>query len=104
MFETVVLNIGGHYNQYDGIFVAPKKGVYIFSWTVSIGGAKYVVSKLVVEDKIISTAGNTDNTGGHNSASMTALCKKEKDEHAFIRTVYHGSTHNFYSKPNYPQT
>ncbi|CAG2222253.1 unnamed protein product [Mytilus edulis] len=78
VFETVILNIGGHYDQYDGIFVASRKGVYMFSWTVSIQSSKYVVTELVVEDKIISTAGNTDNNGGHHSASMTSLCRMEK--------------------------
>ncbi|CAC5374603.1 unnamed protein product [Mytilus coruscus] len=104
VFETVILNIGGHYNQYDGIFVAPRKGVYMFSWTVSIQSSKYVVTELVVEDKIISTTGNTDTAGGLHSASMTSLCNMEKNEHAFIRTANHGGTNHFISKPIYPQT
>ncbi|CAC5374604.1 unnamed protein product [Mytilus coruscus] len=104
VFETVILNIGGHYDQYDGIFVAPRKGVYMFSWTVSIGISKYVVTELVVEDKIISGTGNTDTNGGHHSASMTALCRMDKDEHAFIRTASYSSANVFYSYPNYPQT
>ncbi|CAG2237955.1 unnamed protein product [Mytilus edulis] len=67
----------------------------MFSRTVSIDSSDYVVTELVVEDKIISTAGNTDIAGGHHSASMTALCKMDKNEHAFIRTANHGGTHYF---------
>jgi hypothetical protein len=33
VFERVVMNIGGHYNNIDGIFVAPKTGIYLFAWT-----------------------------------------------------------------------
>lgn len=104
VFETVILNIGHHYDQYDGIFVAPRKGVYMFSWTVSIGSGNYVVAELVVEEKIIAGSGNTDNNGGHHSASMTALCRMDKDDHAFIRTSSYSSANVFYSNPNYPQT
>jgi hypothetical protein len=35
VFETVIVNEGEHYDPYDGVFVAPQKGVYLFSWTVS---------------------------------------------------------------------
>jgi hypothetical protein len=33
VFETVIVNEGEHYDTYDGVFVAPHKGVYLFSWT-----------------------------------------------------------------------
>jgi hypothetical protein len=48
----VIVNEGEHYDPYDGVFVAPQKGVYLFSWTVSGGGAKYIVTELVVERNI----------------------------------------------------
>ena len=47
VFETVTVNDGEHYDPYDGVFVAPRKGVYLFSWTVSGGGTKYIVTELV---------------------------------------------------------
>jgi hypothetical protein len=31
VFETVIVNEGEHYDPYDGVFVAPQKGVYLFS-------------------------------------------------------------------------
>jgi hypothetical protein len=57
-FETVIVNEGEHYDPYDGVFVAPQKGVYLFSWTVSGGGTKYIVTELVVEQTTISYAVN----------------------------------------------
>jgi hypothetical protein len=33
VFETVIVNEGEHYDPYDGVFVAPQKGVYLFSLT-----------------------------------------------------------------------
>ena len=58
VFETLIVNEGEHYDPYDGVFVAPQKGVYLFSWTVSGGGTKYIVTELVVEQTTISYAVN----------------------------------------------
>ena len=73
VFETVIVNEGEHYDPYDGVFVAPHKGVYLFSWTMSGYTSNYIVTELVVEQNTISSAGE-NNGGGHPSGSMTALC------------------------------
>ena len=49
IFETMIVNEGEHYDPYDGVFVAPQKGVYFFSWTVSGINGNYIVAELVVE-------------------------------------------------------
>ena len=103
VFETVIVNEGEHYDPYDGVFVAPQKGVYLFSWTVSGTGTKYIVTELVVEQNTISSVGE-HNGGGHPSGSMTALCKMEKGDHALIRTTGLTSEHHIYSHDNYPQS
>jgi hypothetical protein len=63
----------------------------------------YIVAELVVEQNTISSAGE-QNTGGYPSGSMTALCKMEKGDHAWIRTTGVSSGHHLYSKDNYPQS
>jgi len=103
VFEAVIVNEGEHYDPYDGVFVAPQKGVYLFSWTVSGIGTKYIVTELVVEQNTISSAGE-QNGGGHPSGSMTALCKMEKGDHAWIRTTGISSGQQLYSFDNYPQS
>jgi hypothetical protein len=104
VFETVIVNEGERYDPYDGVCVAPQKGVYLFSWTVSGVSAKYIVTELVVEQNTISSAGEQNVGGGHPSGSMTALCKMEKGDHAWIRTTGVSSEHNIYSIDNYPQS
>jgi hypothetical protein len=104
VFETVIVNEGEHYDPYDGVFVAPQKGVYLFSWTVSGIGGHYIVTELVVEQNTISSAGELNVGGGHPSGSMTALCKMEKGDHAWIRTTGVSSGHRLYSLDNYPQS
>lgn len=55
MFDTIILNIGEHYDKYDGVFVAPRKGIYLFAWTVSIYSDNYAVTELVVEGIVYLT-------------------------------------------------
>jgi hypothetical protein len=104
VFEIVIVYEGEHYDSYDGVFVAPQKGVYLFSWTVSGGGTKFIVTELVVEQTTISSAGELNSGGGHPSGSMTALCKMEKGDHAWIRTTGVSSDHYLHSTDNYPQS
>ena len=104
VFETVIVNEGEHYDAYDGVFVAPQKGVYLFSWTVSGYTTNFIVTELVVEQNIISSAGEKNGGGDYPSGSMTALCKMEQGDHAWIRTTGVSTGHQLYSADNYPQS
>ncbi|XP_063425644.1 cerebellin-4-like [Mytilus trossulus] len=104
VFESVMLNIGSNYNSNDGVFVAPRKGVYLFSWTVSSTASKYILTQLVVQNRIISNAGETDTDPFYHSASMTALCRMQKDDHAFIRTTAYGGENAIYSYDQRPRS
>lgn len=105
VFETVILNEGGFYNKYEGVFVAPRKGMYLFSWTVSGSGiGKYTVTELVIENQVISSAGDYRGGRGFSSGSMTALYEMRKGDHAWIRSTGISATHNLYSHDNNPQS
>jgi hypothetical protein len=97
VLERVVMNIGGHYNNIDGIFVAPKTGIYLFAWTVCTNGANYVLTELMVDNTMISRAGEYEATGNFHCGSMTAVCRMDKDKHAWIRTTAYGSKHYLYT-------
>jgi len=97
VFERVVMNIGGHYNNIDGIFVAPKTGIYLFAWTVCTHSANYVMTELMVDNTMISRAGEHEASGHYDCGSMTAVCRMNKDKHAWIRTTAYGSKNYFYT-------
>ena len=81
--ERVVKNIGGHYKNVDGIFVAPKKGMYLFAWTVCTYIANYVMTELMADNTMISSAGEQEGSGTYcNCGSITAVCRMDKDKHA----------------------
>jgi hypothetical protein len=99
VFERVIMNIGGHYNNVDGIFVAPKTGIYLFAWTVCTYAANYVMTELMVDITMISRAGEQEASGHVHCGSMTAVCRMDKDKHAWIRTTAYGSKNVFYTYP-----
>ena len=100
----MIVNEGEHYDPYDGVFVAPQKGVYLFSWTVSGYSTKFIVAELVVEQNTISSAGEHNGGGGYPSGLMTALCNMEQGDHAWVRTTGVSSEHHINSADNYPQS
>ncbi|CAG2199968.1 unnamed protein product [Mytilus edulis] len=105
VFETVIINEGGHYNNNDGIFVAPRDGIYMFSWTVSTVNAAYIYTELVVEENVISSTGDREvDSGSYTSASMTAFCRMNKDEHAWIRTTSWNTENYIYSRYPFSRT
>ncbi|CAC5364498.1 unnamed protein product [Mytilus coruscus] len=88
VFETVIINEGDHYNNNDGVFVAPLTGIYMFSWTVSTADANYIITDLVVEENVISSTGEREvDSGSYTSASMTAFCRMRKDDHAWLEQL-----------------
>ena len=102
VFERVVMNIGGHYNNIDGIFVAPKTGIYLFAWTVCTGTTNYAMTELMVDNTMISRAG--EKGGNYHCGSMMAVCRMDKDKHAWIRTTAFGSKNYFYTYSEGPQS
>ena len=104
VFERIVMNIGGHYNNIDGIFVAPKTGIYLFAWTVCTDGASYAMTELMVDNTMISRAGEHEASNTLHCGSMTAICRMDKDKHAWIRTTGYGTKHYFYTHKEGPQS
>lgn len=105
VFETVIINEGGHYNNNDGIFVAPRDGIYMFSWTVSTVNSADILTELVVEENVISSTGEREvDSGSYTSASMTAFCRMNKDDHAWIRTTGWSTDNFIHSKDTYART
>ncbi|CAG2214462.1 unnamed protein product [Mytilus edulis] len=96
IYEKTIINTGGHYNTFDGVFVAPKSGTYFFSWTSCTNGANYAFTELMVENQLIAKAGVYEHAGSYHCGSMSSLCKMSKEDHAWIRTTPYGAKNYFY--------
>ena len=52
-FDSIVTNVGSHYNQHSGMFTAPEQGVYVFSWNLYCTPGGYFYSQLVVNSNVV---------------------------------------------------
>jgi hypothetical protein len=53
---------------------------------------------------MISRAGEKEASASYNCGSMTAVCRMDKDKHAWIRTTAYGSKNSFYTNKEGPQS
>ncbi|XP_049923782.1 complement C1q-like protein 2 [Epinephelus moara] len=71
VFRTVITNIGNGYNQFTGIFAAPVKGVYYFTFYHHAGGSHIVSLNLIKNNNpVVQTfdhrsSGDTADNGGN---------------------------------------
>lgn len=85
-FDTVVTNVGNAYHPHMGTFIAPKSGLYVFTWTIRMYGRTYHTTELVVNNNIVNMlyfnpAGNID-----GSVSSTAVVYVNQGDDVLIRT------------------
>eukprot|EP00105_Crassostrea_gigas_P000740 XP_011412662.1 PREDICTED: uncharacterized protein LOC105317650 [Crassostrea gigas] len=48
IFDTVQLNDGHGYSKHDGVFIAPRAGVYVFHWTIQVDIHAWASIEIVV--------------------------------------------------------
>ena len=85
-FDKVITNIGNAYHSHSGTFIAPRSGVYVFIWTIRLGGNNYHVTELLHDNNVINSiylnpASNIDGT-----VTGTAVVRVNQGEDVLIRT------------------
>eukprot|EP00105_Crassostrea_gigas_P018477 XP_011436618.2 PREDICTED: uncharacterized protein LOC105334760 isoform X2 [Crassostrea gigas] len=102
-FDTIITNIGHHYNKHTGAFTAPQHGVYVFTWNLYCSAGGYIYSQLVVNSNVVG-AMHTSAEGASNIRSHTGIVVVEVNQGdvVFVRThptdIYSGM---LYSHPDY---
>ncbi|XP_034312988.2 uncharacterized protein [Magallana gigas] len=98
-FDTIVTNIGNHYNKHTGAFTAPQHGVYVFTWNLYCNKGGYIHSQLVVNSNVVgamftSVGGAT----GVRSNTGIVVVEVNQGDVVFVRThPTHGHIGNLYS-------
>ena len=102
-FDTIVTNIGSHYNRHSGMFIAPEQGVYVFSWKLYCTAGGYFYSQLVVNSNVVG-AMYTSDQGANNIRTTTGVVVVQVNagDVAYVRT-HPTNTHlyNLYSDPDW---
>lgn len=78
-FDTIVTNIGNHYNKHSGIFTAPQHGVYVFTWNIYCNTGGYIFSQLVVNSNVVG-AMFSSGEGASNIRTPTGIVVVEVNQ------------------------
>ena len=102
-FDTIVTNIGSHYNRHSGMFTAPEQGVFVFSWNLYCHSGGYIFSQLVVNSNVVGamfTSGEGAN--GIRSTTEVVVVQVNAGDVLYVRTHPTKSpSGNLYSHPDY---
>lgn len=90
-FDTATTNVGNAYHPHSGTFIAPRSGLYVFTWTIRLYMDYYHTTELLVNNNVVnwiyfSPASNID-----GSVSSTAVVQVNQGDDVLIRT---GSSHH----------
>ncbi|XP_078320162.1 uncharacterized protein LOC111100440 [Crassostrea virginica] len=86
-FDSIVSNVGSHYNQHSGVFTAPEQGVYVFSWNLycTVGG--YIHSQLVVNSNVVGAMyTSAQGAGSIRSTTCIIVVQVNAGDVVYVRT------------------
>lgn len=88
VFGRMILNSGSAYDANTGIFTAPKKGTYVFTWTMLSAQGKHFHTTVVLNGMVMGYNFVDGRTGNSHNASGTssAIIKMKKNDKVWIRT------------------
>ncbi|XP_062598318.1 complement C1q-like protein 4 [Saccostrea cucullata] len=87
VYDVSHINRGNGYNKNDGIFIAPVSGVYVFHFSVCIGGSAYASFEILVNGEVIGAVNEESHTGmGYREGSNLVVTFANSGDHVFIRT------------------
>lgn len=90
-FDTVITNVGNAYHPQSGTFIAPRTGLYVFTWTIRLWGSSYHTSELLVDNNIVNTIYLDPNNHIDGSVTGTAVVLVNQGDDVLVRT---GSENN----------
>ena len=100
IYDYVVTNYGNGYNKYTGAFIAPRSGVYVFTWTTFANPGSYLPIELIVNNYrygIISADGNAL----YNGVTGVAVVHLNQYDAVLVRSDSHTAPHgNIFSDQN----
>lgn len=85
-FDTVITNVGNAYHPHMGTFIAPKYGLYVFTWTIRLYGQTYHTTELVVNNNIVNALYFNPNGQIDGVVSSTTVVNVNQGDDVLIRT------------------
>ncbi|KAJ8377326.1 hypothetical protein AAFF_G00261750 [Aldrovandia affinis] len=97
VYTKVFTNIGNHYNQATGIFTAPRRGVYFFTFSNYATGSPNLGSRLYKNGVMIASAAIWQPLLAEDQSSNAVALLLEVGDPVYIRLP---SAHQVHGSPN----
>lgn len=87
VFDKAVTNVGNAYHPHSGTFIAPRSGLYVFTWTIRQDGTNHHITELLVDNNIVNVI--YMNPGGNvmsGSVTGTVVMHVNQGDDVLVRT------------------
>ncbi|XP_060074569.1 uncharacterized protein LOC132554276 [Ylistrum balloti] len=89
VFGHVLLNEGNGYNGADGIFIVPRGGVYVFTWSITSAknndGTYDIHTSLLINGSPVGAIDSDADSNNWGSATGIVVVAVENGDHVFVR-------------------
>lgn len=84
-FDTVSLNKGNGYNAFDGIFIVPVSGTYVFTWATMSEPGGFVGTQLMRNSDVFGTRyADSASSSVWDFATGTVVAEISQDDHIYV--------------------
>ena len=87
IFDTVITNVLSAYHPHLGAFIAPRSGLYVFTWTIRLYQHYYHSTQLIVGTRIVHSIYLNPYNQVDCSVTGTAVVHVSVGDEVFIRTA-----------------
>lgn len=86
VFDEVITGVGNAYHSHMGTFIAPKPGLYVFTWSIRCIENDYHSSELLADNNIVSAIYLNPGNTIDGTVTGTAVVHFDQGDDVFIRT------------------
>lgn len=86
IYDTVKINLGQGYHQDDGIFIAPRSGIYGFAWTtLAVSSSGWVSTEIAINGQKYDRAFADGDENSVGFGTGFVLANVNAGDHVYIR-------------------
>ena len=88
LFDHVTLDMGGGYSPKEGTYIAPKSGVYVFTWAIQISIHSFYSTQLIVDGNAhLGTDTSSQSSSDSDGTTATTVVQLNQGDRVFIRVA-----------------